>query len=112
MVRPVRISEAAEAKRLVGRRLTVLGVDTGRPVRVSGSILAVKVQGEQAGSVWYGDADEQGESHDEEGPGELQRRLRFCAASWDELLQGLQPSGWDADEQAEEELLRQMQIGF
>jgi SMI1 / KNR4 family (SUKH-1) len=79
---------------------------------LSGGILAVKVQGEQAGSVWYWDADEPGEGDDEEDPGELERRLRFCAASWEEFLQGLRPSGWDADEQAEEELLRRMQIDF
>jgi len=78
---------------------------------LSGGILAVKVQGAQTGSVWYWDADEPGET-DEADPGELERLLHFCAASWEEFLQGLQPSGWDADEQAEEELLRRMQINF
>jgi hypothetical protein len=53
-----------------------------------------------------------GETNDEADPGELERRLRFCAASWDEFLHALRPSGWDADEQAEGELLRRMQIDF
>jgi SMI1 / KNR4 family (SUKH-1) len=78
---------------------------------VHGGLLAVKVTGDQAGSVWFWDDDEPGRT-DDTSVEEEEALLHRCATDWDDLLARLEPATSGLTEEQEDELLRQVRIDF